>query len=99
VLLSIHGEQAASRGLRGAESRNRYLKTGFVFGKQHHALDAILDDSEYYGTAFHSTSYVKNNWSTLFDVVESYSRNRREPPRSRRAAKNELGGGVASVFR
>ncbi len=70
VLLSILGEQAASRGLRGEASIDAYRRSGFVFGKERHALDAILEDADYYGTAFHQCAYVRNRWSTWFEVIE-----------------------------
>ncbi len=70
VLLSIHGEQAASRGLRGSKSINQYREAGFVFSKQSHPLDAILNDAEYYGSSFHHPTYVRNNWSAWFDVAD-----------------------------
>jgi SAM-dependent methyltransferase len=69
LFLSVQGPtQLAYRGLP-IELFRRIEERGFVDLQHDPALDAVIDDSGYYRSAFHSRRYIVDTWGQYFQVI------------------------------
>lgn len=66
VMLTIHGPAAAA--ISGRRVWEAVSRRGFVDHRSHD-LDDVLDETEYYRTAFHSHDYVRRTWSRYFELL------------------------------
>lgn len=67
-LLTVHGDWFidATLGDRVAEAR----EAGFLYRDVHSRSGSNLDFPDYYEASYHTSNYIRQVWSALFDVVE-----------------------------
>lgn len=69
-LLSVLGGQAMAKDANLMHPQSVVARKGFVFGEAEHRIGQIVGKPLYYGTTYHSESYVRDKWSEWFEVVD-----------------------------
>lgn len=69
-LLSVLGGQAIAKDASLMHAQSAVSRKGFVFGEGEHKIGQIVGKPLYYGTTYHSESYVRSAWSEWFDIVD-----------------------------
>lgn len=69
LLLSVHGNTSACRSNTSLEWLNQWHRRGVDDNSKDCALSAVIQDTEYYRTTFHTIPYIRRCWAAYFDVV------------------------------
>lgn len=69
-LLSVLGGQAIAKDVNLMHVQSAVSRKGFVFGEGEHKIGQIVGKPLYYGTTYHSESYVRDTWSEWFEIVD-----------------------------
>lgn len=69
LLLSIHGNTSVCRSNVSRDWLDRWNRRGVDDSGKDPALSAVINNSEYYRSTFHTTAYVRETWAKYFDVV------------------------------
>jgi SAM-dependent methyltransferase len=69
LMLSIHGEASVARGKFNLAWLNKWMANGFDAGHPDKALNEVISDTTYYRVSFHTTDYIKRNWSKYFEIL------------------------------
>jgi SAM-dependent methyltransferase len=70
LMLSFHGEASVARGAFNMAWLNKWMARGFDAGTVDKALNEVISDGEYYRVSFHTTDYIKREWSKYFELLE-----------------------------
>ena len=68
LLVTVHGNAAASRQNWPLPILTAWQQHGFIDGTSHD-LDGFIEDADYYRNACHTADYVRRHWGRFFEVV------------------------------
>lgn len=70
LLMSTLGDSAAARSYWNAETWSKWQKDGVLVASDSSAVGAIIGDDDYYVTAFLTESFIRQNWSRNFEILD-----------------------------
>ena len=70
LLLSTLGKSAAARSYWMAENWHRWQRSGFAVNANDSNVPSVTPEDDYYVTAFLTESYIRKNWSSVFEILD-----------------------------
>jgi hypothetical protein len=72
LMLTYHGEASVARMNFSREWLNNWIAHGFDASIVDRALVNVISDRGYYRASFHTSEYIKKNWSKYFSIIATY---------------------------
>ena len=70
LLMSVHGGAAVARRQPSEEWFDSWMQRGFDAEAVSDVFRGVIDDDNYYRSAYHTQRYIRERWSEFFEVSE-----------------------------